>query len=170
MRLESIRTRETSRGLRVPPEGCVAQPLVVPQLPIVVRIESRLLIHCERRLVPAEEVERASRLLEAGGVLRVEARDCLEARRRLVHLTMLPLDQRLHVEQVLGRARTLSEDFLDEFKALVILLSRVGSPQGRGVVTRRRAAAAAAAVAAAAAAVAAVAAEAAVAAAAVTVQ
>jgi hypothetical protein len=78
----------------------VAQPLVVPDLPVVDADALRLLVHVERRLVLPEEVERAADLFQVADVVRVQAGRRLEELQRVLDLAALPLDECLDVDRV----------------------------------------------------------------------
>mmetsp|Transcript_9177 Transcript_9177/g.24421 ORF Transcript_9177/g.24421 Transcript_9177/m.24421 type:complete len:201 (-) Transcript_9177:109-711(-) len=99
----------------------VAQPLVVPNLPVLRAQLERLLVDVERGLVPAEQVERAAHLLQVRYVVRVEARRGLEELQRLGDLAALALDQCLDVDRILGQAAALLEVALDRGEARVVV-------------------------------------------------
>ena len=98
----------------------VAQPLVVPNLPVVDADAQRLLVHIERGLVSRQQVQRATHLLQVRDVVRVEACCRLEELQRLVDLAALALDERLDIDWVLSHAATVLELLLNGLEALVI--------------------------------------------------
>ena len=91
----------------------VAQPLIVPDLPVVDAYPLCLLVDVQRRLVLAQQVERAAHLLEVADVVRVEARRRLEELQRLLYLAALALDQRLDVDRILRHAFALFQNLFD---------------------------------------------------------
>mmetsp|Transcript_43480 Transcript_43480/g.107532 ORF Transcript_43480/g.107532 Transcript_43480/m.107532 type:complete len:361 (-) Transcript_43480:24-1106(-) len=103
----------------------LAQPLVVPHLPVLFVEPHRLLVDVERSLVLAEQVERAADLLEVVDVVWVEAGRCLEELQRVLDLATLPLDQRLDVDRVLAQPVVEFELLLDQHQAPVVVLLHV---------------------------------------------
>ena len=100
MALDRVGALEAVRRALVLLEVHIAQPLVVPNLPVVDADALRLLVHVERRLVLAEEVERTADLFQVADVVRIQAGRRLEELQRVLDLAALALDKRLDVDGV----------------------------------------------------------------------
>ena len=108
------------------PQVGQTQPLVVPDLPVVdVPHAHRFVEVVERRLVLAQQEERARHLLQVLDIEWVQASRLLEQAERLVDFAVVPQDERFDVQWVLCELVHLRECVLDDIETLAVLLAHI---------------------------------------------
>mmetsp|Transcript_39906 Transcript_39906/g.87102 ORF Transcript_39906/g.87102 Transcript_39906/m.87102 type:complete len:343 (+) Transcript_39906:263-1291(+) len=125
MALDGVGLREALDGVLVLSQVHVTEAFVVPGFPVIRRDLLGLIVDLYGRPVLPEQVKAPAHLLEVVHVVRINARSCLEKLQGLLYLTLLPLDEGLHIDRVLAHAVRFPKLLLDDLHALLEFLANI---------------------------------------------